>query len=528
MNLAQYCSYWAAMRGDFPAAIFRTETLTWSELDRRSSNMAAHLQRLGVVSGERVGCLLNNRLEWVITWCATLKAGAVLVPLNPRYGETELREIAAMVNCSAIVSLPQDIERVAPGASARVCESNDIHIFPLASGANPLPFTEATSGDYPSHYIETKAEDIAVVTFTSGSTGLPKGAMLSHGAIRAMGMSTIAANRFTCEERVLLLAPFAFTGGIISVYSPTYLAGGCIHIAESADPERALATITNERITAITGVPILWERMADSQQFSAADLSSLTSAATGGAPVSPALLQRYVDKGVRIRQVYGCTEASGLIATPSEAHACEKPWACGVPLPTVQVRVVDSFGEPCAPGDVGELLLRGEQMFSGYWANETATAEAWKDGWYCTGDLGRLDEAGHIQITDRKKNMVISGGVNIYPAEIERAMAALPGVVEVVAFGVPDPSWGERVVAVVRGAVDLDASTLMQLARTALGAYKTPKEIVVVEDTLPRTSTGKLQRANFADFYASLGDATRICASDAAPGKNEAITASSD
>ncbi|WP_322045058.1 class I adenylate-forming enzyme family protein [Paraburkholderia sp. J67] len=524
MNLAHYCSYWAAMRGDEAAAVFRGERLTWTELDRQANALAASLASAGIAQGDRLGCLLPNGLEWVVVWCAALKAGAILVPLNPRYGDNELREIVANVGCRAIVSLPRDVERIAPAVAARTHGASGVHLFALQTDAAPIAFGDAIAGEARPPSIEARPDDIAVVTFTSGSTGLPKGAMLSHRAIRAMGMSAIAANRFTSAERVLLLAPFAFTGGIISVYSPTYLAGGCIYIEESADPERALATITSERITAITGVPILWERMADSRQFASADLGSLNSAATGGAPVSPALLQRYIEKGVRIRQVYGCTEASGLIATPNEAHALARPWACGVPLPTVEVRVVDAQGAPCASGEVGELILRGEQMFSGYWGNEAATAEAWQDGWYRTGDLGRIDESGHIQITDRKKNMVISGGVNIYPAEIERAMSALPGVIEIVAFGMPDASWGERVVAVVHGVDGLDARALMQAARTALGAYKTPKEIIVVAESLPRTSTGKLQRTKFAQLYDALRDAPRVFASDL-PAHDKAVTA---
>ncbi|WP_322095079.1 class I adenylate-forming enzyme family protein [Paraburkholderia bannensis] len=524
MNLAQYCSYWAAMRGDEPAAVFRGESLSWAELERRANALAASLTLHGLRQGDRMGCLLNNCLEWVVVWCAALKAGVILVPLNPRYGDAELREIVTNVGCRALVAMPGDVGRIAPSVAQRANAPGTIHLFALQTEAAPVAFTDAIAGNARPPSIDVRPDDIAVVTFTSGSTGLPKGAMLSHRAIRAMGMSSIAANRFTSNERVLLLAPFAFTGGIISVYSPTYLAGGCIYIDESADPERALATITSQRITAITGVPILWERMADSRQFATADLSSLNSAATGGAPVSPALLQRYTDKGVRIRQVYGCTEASGLISTPADVHALAKPWACGVPLPTVEVRVVDAAGAPCATGEVGELLLRGEQMFSGYWGNDAASAEAWLDGWYRTGDLGRIDEAGHIQITDRKKNMVISGGVNIYPAEIERAMSALGGVIEVVAFGMPDASWGERVVAVVHAAGGLDARALMRETRTALGAYKTPKEIIVVNESLPRTSTGKLQRAKFAQLYESLRDAPRVLAGELSESDRSSIS----
>ncbi|WP_077036626.1 class I adenylate-forming enzyme family protein [Pelomonas sp. KK5] len=504
MNLARYVDYWAGLRADAPAAVFGGRTLSWGELNRQADAMAATLQRLGVAKGDRVGCLLDNRLEWPLAWCAAFKAGAILVPLNPRYGDFELREIAALVECRVIVSLAPHIARLDAALAARVADPQAVHLFAMDGSHAPVACEAAAAGHDRPAPVEVSGEDIAVITFTSGSTGLPKGAMLSHGAIGAVDASIIRAYGYTCESRVLLLAPFAFTGGVISVFSPAYIAGACTYIAASPDPEAALRTIVDERITALTGVPILWERMAASPAFEAADLGSMSSAATGGAPVPQSLLQRYLDKGVRIRQVYGFTEASGLISAPSEDQALAKPWACGTPLPSVQLRVVDGDGKTCPPGEVGEFVARGDQMFSGYWRNPEGTAEAWRHGWYHTGDLGRIDADGHVQVTDRKKNMVISGGVNIYPAEVERAMSALAGVAEVLAFGVPDADWGERLVAVVHGDAALAVEPLMAQCKTALGAYKTPKEILVSHEPLPRTSSGKVLRAGLPGLYERL------------------------
>jgi fatty-acyl-CoA synthase len=504
MNLARYVDYWAGMRPDAPAAVFGDDAISWGDLNRQADAMAATLQRLGVVKGDRVGCLLENRLEWLLAWCATFKAGATLVPLNPRYGDFELREIAALVDCRVIVSLAAHVARLDAPLAARATDAQAVHLFAMGGQHAPVPCADAVAGSERPTPVEVDAADIAVITFTSGSTGLPKGAMLSHGAIQAVDASIIRAYGYTCESRVLLLAPFAFTGGVISVFSPAYIAGACTYVANSPDPELALRTIVDERITALTGVPILWERMAASPSFDAADLSSLSSAATGGAPVPQSLLKRYLDKGVRIRQVYGCTEASGLISAPNEEQALDKPWACGTPLPSLQLRVVDASGKTCPPGEIGEFVARGDQMFSGYWRNPEGTAEAWRNGWYHTGDLGRIDESGHVQVTDRMKNMVISGGVNIYPAEVERAMSALTGVAEVLAFGIPDADWGERLVAVVHGDAALAAEPLMAQCKTALGAYKTPKEILVSRQPLPRTSSGKVLRAGLTDLYTKL------------------------
>ena len=504
MNLARHVAYWARLRPDAHAAVFKDQRLTWSELDRQADALAAVLQGLGVEKGDRVGCLLDNRMEWVVTWCAAFKAGATLVPLNPRYGDVELREIAALVDCRVIVSLAEHVARIDPAIAGRATDARAVHLFPMDGRRAPVAFAAAASGRGRPRAVDAAAADIAVITFTSGSTGRPKGAMLSHGAIQAVDECIVRAYRYTSEGRVLLLAPFAFTGGVISVFSPAYIAGACTYIAESPDPDKALQTIVDERITAVTGVPILYERMAASPRFDTADLSSLTAAATGGAPVPQSLLKRYLDKGVRIRQVYGFTESSGLISAPNEQQALDKPWACGTPLPSVELRVVDGEGRPCGAGEVGEFVARGEQMFSGYWRDPEGTASAWRDGWYHTGDLGRIDEDGHVQVTDRKKNMVISGGVNIYPAEVERTMSALPGVSEVLVFGVPDADWGERLVAVVHGEPTLDAQALMAQARTALGAYKTPKEIIVSQRPLPRTSSGKVLRAGLPALYERL------------------------
>jgi len=504
VNLAHYCAYWARMRGDQPAAVFKGRRLTWAELDRQADALAATLQQLGVTGGDRVGCLLDNCLEWVITWAAVQKAGAILVPLNPRYGDVELREIAALVNCSTIVSRASVLTRLDPTIAARSEAPSEVSVFPMRGSARPVSIEVAVSRAGRPAPVARGSEDTALITFTSGSTGRAKGAVLTHRAIDAMAFSMAMGFGYTSADRILLLAPFAFTGGLVCVYLPAYIMGACIHIEETLDAEHALATIGNERITVMMGVPILWERMSASPRFAAADLSSLRTATTGGSPVSQALLKRYVDKGVGIVQTYGCTEAAGFVAIPNLSDGLAKPWSCGGAALLLEMRVVDERNQPCRPGQVGEIQLRGDKMFSGYWNDPESTREAWHEGWYRTGDLGLLNEAGHVQITDRKKNMVISGGVNVYPAEVERTMSTLAGVDEVIAFGMPDAVWGERLVAVVHGGSALNLQQLMAECRTALGAYKTPKEIVLSRQPLPRTSTGKFQRANVTALYERL------------------------
>lgn len=503
MNLGDYAAYWAKMRGEQPAAVFGDETLSWAELNRQADGVAAALQQLGVGKGDRVACLLTNCMEWALTYIATLKAGAILVPLNTGYGDGQLREIEQQADCSVVVSRPGFMVKLLPELSTT---DDVVCLYPRKSAQPAVALRRAAvSGAVPTD-VRVAPDDVAIISYTSGSTGLPKGVMLTHVGIVAFATSQILALRMTSEEQVLLIAPFAFTGGVISVFTPAYVVGACVHIEDTLNPARIFDLIVERRITQLTAVPIFYERIAAIPGFAGADISCLRLPITGGAPVSESLLKLYNDKGVCIRQVYGCTEGCGLLAMPTEQYALEKPWSCGWPLPTVQIRLIDAGDQPCAVGEAGEILLRGVQVMKGYWRNEKADSEAWLDGWFRTGDMGVFDELGHLKLVDRKKNMIISGGVNIYPAEIEREMAAIPGLAEILAFGRPDKVWGERVVAVVYGPGALDAVALLAESRRLLGGYKAPKELIVSRKPLPRTPSGKLPRNDLDQLYAALAD----------------------
>ena len=230
MNLAHHARYWANMRGDQPAAVFKDQRLSWAELDQQAEAVAASLQKLGVEADDRVGCLMSNNLEWVIAWTAIQKAGAILVPLNPRYGDGELREIAAMVDCRVMVSNAEQIARLKPSIAAQAADSKTICLFDMHGTESPVTFNDAIQSGGVATETHRKADDIAIITFTSGSTGLPKGAVLTHRALDAVAFSMLAAFRYTSDDRILLLAPFAFTGGFVCVYVPAYITGACIYI----------------------------------------------------------------------------------------------------------------------------------------------------------------------------------------------------------------------------------------------------------------------------------------------------------
>lgn len=514
MNLGDYSAYWAKLRADKPAVVCAGQTLSWQQLNDQADGVAAALQAMGVVKGDRVACLLNNCAEWVVTYVAALKTGAMLVPLHLRYSDKQLGEIEQQADCIVVVARPDQIARLQGVSPAQAAATHDIGLYQRKGEKAVVALREAADSGGRPRRVETQPGDVAVISYTSGSTGLPKGVMLTHDGIFAFASSQLMAQRWTSEEQVLLLAPFAFTGGVISGLTPTYLIGACLHIEENVDPLRVLSIVRDRRITSLTAVPIFFERIAAAPDFATADISCLRLAITGGAPVADTLLKQYVDKGVWIRQTYGCTEACGMVAQPSEAVALAKPWTCGWPLATLRVRTVNDDGQDCAAGERGEVWLQGEQMMKGYWRNAEADREAWTDGWYRTGDIGVIDADGHLSIVDRKKNMIITGGVNVYAAEVEREMAALPGVAEVLVFGRPDRNWGERVVAAVYGPAPLDPAALLEQGKRALGGYKAPKELIISSQPLPRTTTGKIARNEIDALYLALADAPRANAGD--------------
>ncbi|MFV0276218.1 MAG: AMP-binding protein, partial [Parahaliea sp.] len=348
--------------------MFEDARLSWRCVEQRS-NRIAHLlhEWWGIQKGDRVGILLPNCLEWPLCYLGILKVGAIMVPLNVRYGDIELQEIARGVELRAVVARGRDARRLGyPPQSASdedlllICEGNG-----NAASAVPLERANILSPEWLA--VPREPGDAAAICFTSGSSGLPKGAVYTHGSTYYASMGQVAALQLTSEDRGLVLAPMAFTGGFMSVYTLLYMVGACCYIEAGLDAGRALELLQREGITFMTGVPILYESMAARPEFAEADLTGFSHSFVGGAPVSQLLLEQYLHKGVTIRQVYGCTEAGGMISLPSRQLAAHAPGSCGWPLPSLELRLVNSEGRVCEVGEVGEIQVRGSQMMACYW-----------------------------------------------------------------------------------------------------------------------------------------------------------------
>ena len=502
-SLGSYAGYWAIRRGDREAVVCGDARLDWATFHARIEATAATMQALGAKTGDRIGILLDNCLEWPIAYLAIWRIGCIVVPLNPRFGEFELRAIEADAECTLIVSTPRIATLLGDKFAFAGGAPDDVWMAPLATadGKAPVSIAEAFASAAAPEPVLLEGEAPAAIFYTSGSTGLPKGTIHTHASIQACFLGSVLACGYNCEDRGLALAPLAFTGTSLCTLTPMLLAGACSVIEKTFDAARALKTIVDERISYLSVVPAIWDRMPRLPDFEQADFSSIRFANVGGAPCPTELITLYAKRGLAIRQVCGCTEGGGLTGVPTVENAVAEPQYCGPVLMALESRVVDEQGHDLPAGTVGELWIKGAQVMTGYWRNEKATAEAFVDGWYRTGDLAKRDAEGSLSLVDRMKNMIISGGTNIYPAEIERAMMSIDGVLDVGVFGMPDPQWGERTVGLVNCVDTLDADMLRDTMRRLVGAMKCPREIIVLEEPLPRTVTNKIARNALRGLY---------------------------
>jgi fatty-acyl-CoA synthase len=427
------------------------------------------------------------------------------VPLNARFGTLELRSIESDAECSALITTRDVGVSLAERFDLGTGEDDCIIVASrVGAGGRPTDLRDILAGSRSPSPVTIAPGDISAIFYTSGSTGLPKGTVQTNETIVAYVFGYTIGLQFTNQERALIIAPLAFTGSCLSLLIPMLLIGACSVIEKSFDPERIVSQVQKEKITFMTQVPAIWDRLPSLPGWKTADLSSVRIALTGGAPVPVSLLETYRAKGVAIRQVYGCTEIGAMACFPPVALAMARPTTVGYPQVTLKARVVGHDGIDCAPGVVGELWLKGPQVMKGYWRKPEMTEAAFVDGWYKTGDLVTMDADETITIVDRLKNMIISGGVKIYPAEIERALASIDCIQECGVFGASDVKWGQRAVAIIYASTPVDIDALRLEMRTLLGPLKTPRDIALSPKPLPKTVTNKISRHELPALYISL------------------------
>lgn len=509
MNIAELIRYWARWRPDHPAVIHNDREMSWAEYDARSDALARGLRAAGVMQGDRVGLLMTNRVEAPLLVAACLKLGAIFVPLNFRLTAAELLPLLEDAECRLVVSeahlLPQ-LELAADqlGFAVYATDSSDVRAF------GQLELDEAG--------VPTAAvglSDPAFICYTSGTTGRQKGALLTHGSAMYPGMAKNLAEGLTWRDRVLVAVPFVFTGAVISCFIQIAVNAGATMVLESDfDVDRYLDVIQRHRVTAMTTVPVIWQRLLRSDHFAAADLRHVISAAAGGAPVTVDLIEAYRAKGLALIQSYGLTEASGLVATMHSDDAMQHIGWAGRAIMGTEVRIGDAQGNTLPLGETGEIMVKGPHVMREYWRKPDITAETIVDGWLRTGDVGLMNEAGFLKLVDRSKDMLISGGINVYPAEIEQALAGVAGITELAVIGVPDAEWGEvpMVVAHAHGDPEAVMRGLEAAGADTLARFKRPRHMMFIDTLLPRTLSGKVSKPTLRTQFPTAQGASPLFA----------------
>ncbi|WP_369250507.1 o-succinylbenzoate--CoA ligase [Streptomyces sp. R41] len=476
------------------ALIHGDSRVGYGELYLRTTRLAHALRALGIRRGDRIAYLGPNHPSYLETLFASGVLGAVFVPLNPRLAGPEIAYQLGDSGAKALVYAP-----TSAGLVAGLPGNTDVRTF-VEVGARYEELI-ADASDEPIDQPVT-ADDTCIIMYTSGTTGRPKGAMLTHGNLIWNAFNVLVDQDVTADEVALVSAPLFHTAGLNMLTLPVLLKGGTCVLVEAFDPAASFDLIARHRITFMFGVPTMFDQMARQPDWADADLSSLRMLSCGGSPVPTPLIETYQARGLTFLQGYGMTEASPGVLFLDAEHAVSKAGSAGVPHFFSDVRVVRPDFTPVDLGETGEVVVRGPHVMPGYWGLPDETAAVFADGWFRSGDAARIDEDGYVFIVDRIKDMIISGGENIYPAEIEDLLLAHPDIVECAVIGVADDKWGEvpRAVVVAREGVDLDPDAVLASLAGRLAKYKIPKSVVVA-DELPRTASGKLLKSRVRTRY---------------------------
>ena len=488
-----------AQRGHKPAIVDleSATTLTYTDLHHRIDGLAAHLQSLGVGRGDRVALLAHNGPEFFDLQFAGMRIGSIAVLLNWRLTVAELEYIVNDSSPTVLIHSPEFADTAAELANRCAVA----HTIPIDAGYAAI----VGSGRVPEFEPDITHDDPSTIMYTSGTTGHPKGAIITHGMTFWNVVNLGAPARVTPDTVQLVVLPLFHTGGLNCYANPVLHAGGRIVVMRTFEPGEALRLLGDPAmgITHFFAVPAPYQFMWQHPDFADTDLSRLQMAGVGGAPCALPIMEGWAERGIALAQGFGMTETSPASVFIDPADALRKIGSTGKPLLHTEVRIVDAAGNDVGVDEVGELWTRGPNITPGYWNRPDATADAFVDGWLRTGDAARIDAEGFYYIVDRWKDMYISGGENVYPAEIENVVYQLPQIAEAAVIGVPDPKWGESGVAVVvlKEGGELDQATLIAHCAERLAKFKVPARMHVM-DVLPRNATGKVLKRELRTMIA--------------------------
>lgn len=473
---------------------------SYGDAERGSARVANTLRSQGLVPGDRVAVVAEKSVALLWLYLGCLRAGIIYQPLNSAYSERELAFFIGNAGARLVVHDPQLAARVM--AACAQCEQAPRRLTLDAAGAGELPALWADADErFATHHDDN--DTTAALLYSSGTTGTPKGIPITHDNLYSNAVALRATWAFAREDVLLHALPFYHVHGLFITLHAAMLAGMRLRFHTRFDAEEVVAGLAGA--TLFAGVPTYYTRLLATPAFDRAACASVRLFISGSAPLLESTFHQFVARtGHVILERYGMTETG--INTSNPLHGERRPGTVGVPLVGVQVRVVDEQGVTMPQGETGEIEVRGPHVFRGYWRGPEQTASAFSaDGFFHTGDQGRFDDDGYLHIVGRSKDMIISGGLNVYPKEIETELDDLPGVEESAVFGVPHPDFGEAVIAAVVAHGELDETAVLTQLRARLAGFKLPKHIVSVTE-LPRNTMGKVQKSHLRERYAMLFD----------------------
>ncbi|WP_075981494.1 acyl-CoA synthetase [Bacillus massilinigeriensis] len=463
---------------------------TYLEVNQRSMVAAKWLMLNGVTKGDRVALLSPNHISYFDFLFACGKIGAIFVPINWRLAVHEIEYI--LQDCSPKMigyhsSFNEKMNEITSIQSICFQIDNEEYLDQTVSEL----FAES----------ECSELDPLAIIYTGGTTGKPKGVVLNHQSILWNGINTILSWNLTKDDTTLTYMPMFHTGGLNALSIPILMIGGKVIIANQFRPEESIFYLNEYKCSIVLLVPTMYHMLIETAEFKEQTIPTVRTFLSGGAPCQLEIYREFMRRGYEFKEGYGLTEAgpNNFFIDPNKVS--EKLGSVGKPMLFNSVKIVREDGTEAAPDEVGELLLKGKHLFLNYWNNQNATQEAVQDGWLYTGDLAKRDQDGYFYIVGRKKEMIITGGENVYPLEVEHWIVQLPQVDEVAVVGLPDKMWGERVTAfiVLKQGGRLTFEELMEHCSKKLGRYKIPKEMIIIEE-LPKTHVGKIDKKQLKDF----------------------------